>query len=72
MPAKDYHPWVNIPGADKNKLGSLKVNLTLPSTITTKGGTEVFDLRYTCRKDLCSGNVNFFLAVHPLQIAIVS
>ena len=51
----DYHPWIDIPGADEDVLGSVKVNLTFPTTITTKGGTDLFDLRYTCRKDLCSG-----------------
>lgn len=50
-----YHPWREIPGAKEGVLGSLKVNLTFAPTITTVGGTNEFDLRYTCRKNLCSG-----------------
>lgn len=50
-----YHPWREIPGAKEGVLGSLKVNLTFAPTITTLGGTSDFDLRYTCRKNLCSG-----------------
>eukprot|EP00601_Ochromonadales_sp_CCMP2298_P034986 CAMPEP_0173367398 /NCGR_PEP_ID=MMETSP1144-20121109/24832_1 /TAXON_ID=483371 /ORGANISM="non described non described, Strain CCMP2298" /LENGTH=329 /DNA_ID=CAMNT_0014318281 /DNA_START=211 /DNA_END=1200 /DNA_ORIENTATION=- len=55
MPAKDYHPWINIEGASESVLGSLRVNITFPKTITRHGGTEIMDLRYTCRKDYCSG-----------------
>jgi len=57
MPAKDYHPWQDLAefGAVEGLLGSLTVNLTFPMTITGHGGVENFDLRYTCRKDLCSG-----------------
>jgi hypothetical protein len=51
----DFHPWQDIPGANENDLGSVRVNLTFPKTITTEGGTRRFDLRYTCRQDLCSG-----------------
>jgi hypothetical protein len=57
--ANDYHPWIDIEGASEKVLGSVKVNLTFAPTITTVGGTENFDLRYTCRKDLCSGMLVF-------------
>lgn len=51
----DFHPWSDLPGANEKVLGSVKVNLTFPQTITTEGGVKLFDLRYTCRQDLCSG-----------------
>lgn len=51
----DFHPWQDIEGANEDVVGSVKVNLTFPATITTQGGTTEFDLRYTCRRDLCSG-----------------
>lgn len=65
MQRNDYHPWRELPGANEGKLGSVKVNLTFPRTITTEGGVELFDLRYTCRQDLCSGKLRlkYFLAV---------
>lgn len=50
-----FHPWQDIEGANEDVVGSVKVNLTFAPTITTIGGTQQFDLRYTCRKDLCSG-----------------
>jgi hypothetical protein len=55
MQKNDYHPWIDFEGANEDVLGSVKVNLTFAPTITTVGGTANFDLRYTCRKDLCSG-----------------
>ena len=60
MQRNDYHPWRTLPGADESKVGSVKVNLTFPSTITTVGGKQLFDLRYTCRQDLCSGKSLWF------------
>ena len=55
MNTTDFHPWREIKGANENKLGSVKVVLKFPPTITTQGGAKEFDLKYTCRKDLCSG-----------------
>ena len=57
----DYHPWSTIQGANRKIVGSVKANLTFPSTVTTPGGKELFDLRYTCRKDLCSGKANYLI-----------
>jgi hypothetical protein len=57
--ANDYHPWQDIPGASESVLGSVKVNLTFAPTITTPGGKTEFGLRYTCRKNLCSGRFLF-------------
>lgn len=63
MNATDFHPWRDIKGANENKLGSVKVRLNFPPTITTEGGIKEFDLRYTCRKDLCSGNSHESLVI---------
>mmetsp|Transcript_8145 Transcript_8145/g.16605 ORF Transcript_8145/g.16605 Transcript_8145/m.16605 type:complete len:168 (+) Transcript_8145:123-626(+) len=67
-----YHPWVDIPGASEKVLGSLQVNLTFMPTITTRGGTEEFDLRYTCRKDLCSGAMTSFGTLSVGSILLVA
>jgi hypothetical protein len=54
----DYHPWRDKPSYYRRVIGSVKVNITTPQVITGYGGTEQLDLRYTCRKDLCSGGLN--------------
>jgi len=69
MNTTDFHPWRDIKGANENKLGSVKVVLKFPPTITTQGGAKEFDLRYTCRKDLCSGtDTTSVVIIHPIPM----
>eukprot|EP01040_Poterioochromonas_malhamensis_P006375 gene6375-6868_t len=52
-----YHPWRSLPKSARSKIGSVKLNLTMPDVITGYGGTGQFLLKYTCRHDLCVKNV---------------
>lgn len=57
----DFHPWREIEGARRSKIGSVKVNVTFPRTITGHGGSSRLDLVYTCRRNFCSGNTQTLL-----------
>eukprot|EP01031_Cornospumella_fuschlensis_P038011 gene38011-46183_t len=56
--ATGYHPWRGLPQKARRKIGSVKINLTTPVIITGEGGTQELNLKYTCRKDLCTKVVN--------------
>ena len=56
----NFHPWRKLPKSARTRIGSVKVNLTIPAVITGYGGKGNFNLKYTCRHDMCVKISKFF------------
>lgn len=55
------HPYRGKPYYYRIKTGFVKINITTEHIVTGQGGTEIMDVEYICRTDMCNSKTSKFI-----------